>query len=208
MHPYRLQSSALPATPADLETFARLWRRSALLLPLALYLETDGADQLGERAALASALSRFLGRANALVFIDAREPWRGLPEGSYSVDVAKPSAAEQKAAWAAALGPDAGESPARLAGQFSLNIDTIREIAAEEGRAAPPGTVDHHDRLWDACLVRTRPRLDDAGAAHRAEGDLGRPRPAAEPRRHCCARSPTRSRSATASTRTGASRER
>ena len=160
VHPYRLQSSALPATPADLETFARLWRRSALLLPLALYLETDGADQLGERAALASALSRFLGRANALVFIDAREPWRGLPEGSYSVDVAKPSAAEQKAAWAATLGPEAGESPARLAGQFSLNTDTIREIAAEEGRAAPPGTVDHHDRLWDACLVRTRPSLE------------------------------------------------
>jgi hypothetical protein len=160
VHLHRLQSSALPATPGDLETFARLWRRSALLLPLALYLETDGADRSGERAAPPSALARFLGRANALVFIDAREPWAGLPEGSYSVDVAKPDAAEQKAAWAAALGPEAGESPGRLAGQFSLNIDAIREIAAEESNAAPPGTTDRHDRLWDACLARSRPSLE------------------------------------------------
>jgi hypothetical protein len=156
VHPYKLQASALPSAPADLETFARLWRRAALLLPLALYLETDAPDQLGERAANTSAVARFLGRANALVFVDAREPWHGLPEGSFSVDVARPSAAEQKAAWATTLGPEAGESPARLTGQFSLNIDTIREIAAEAGGTTP---VDH-DRLWDACLAGTRPSLE------------------------------------------------
>jgi hypothetical protein len=158
-HPFRLQWSGLPTTPADLENFARLWRRAALLLPLALYLETDGADPQGERAVTASAISRFLGRANSLALVDAREPWLGLPENSLLVDVAKPDSAEQKTAWTAALGPDAGESPALLAGQFRLNLDTIREIAAGSQARLTSGPIDHA-RLWDACLARTRPSLE------------------------------------------------
>jgi ATPase family protein associated with various cellular activities (AAA)/winged helix domain-containing protein len=158
-NPYRLQLSALPGTPADLETFARLWRRAAMLLPVALYLETDAPEHQGERTTHVATVSRFLGRANAPVFVEAREPWPGLPEGSFSVDVAKPTTAEQKRAWEAALGPDAGESPALLAGQFSLNLGTIREIAAQTSAAAPPGATDH-TRLWDAVLARTRPSLE------------------------------------------------
>src|SRR5262249_6765045 len=59
----------------------------------------------------------------------------------------------------ATLGPDAGESPALLAGQFSLNLGTIREIASEARVAAPSGATDH-DRLWGAVLARTRPTLE------------------------------------------------
>lgn len=158
-HPYRLQWSLLPTTPADLETFARLWQRASLLMPVALYLDTEGADGHGERPAPAPAISRFLGRANALVIVDAREPWPGLPENTLSVDVAKPTAAEQKAAWTAVLGPDSGPSPALLAGQFRLNLDAIHQIAAEGRAGTPHGPIDH-TLLWDACLARTRPSLD------------------------------------------------
>ncbi|TSD83955.1 ATP-binding protein [Mycobacterium sp. KBS0706] len=158
-HPYRIHAGALPSAPADLETFARLWQRAGRLLPLALYVETDGLDQAGQRGASASAMSRFLGHANALVFVDTVEPWHGLPDGSLSIDVAKPTPAEQKTAWAAALGAEAGDSPARLAGQFSLNLNVIREIAAESRDPAASGAVDH-DRLWNAALVRTRPTLE------------------------------------------------
>jgi hypothetical protein len=156
-HPYRMHASALPSAPADLETFARLWQRAARLQPLALHVETDGLDQAGQRGANASVLARFLGRVNALVFVETAEPWQGLPDGSLSIDVAKPTPAEQKAAWAAALGAEAGDAPARLAGQFSLNLDAIREIAGES--RDPTGAVDH-DRLWDAVLARTRPTLE------------------------------------------------
>ncbi|MGK9169297.1 ATP-binding protein [Inquilinus limosus] len=159
VHPYRIHASALPSSPADLETFTRLWRRAGRLLPLALYVETDGFDQAGQRGAAATTLLRFLGRADALVFVDAGEPWHGLPDGSLSVDVAKPTPAEQKAAWTAALGAEAGDSPARLAGQFSLNIDTIREIA-EESRGPDAADAIDHDRLWHAVLARTRPTLE------------------------------------------------
>jgi ATP-dependent 26S proteasome regulatory subunit len=160
VQPYRLQLGVLPGAPADLETFARLWRRAAMLLPVALYLETDAAEHQGERTTHMATVSRFLGRANALVIVEAREPWPGLPERSFSVDVAKPTTAEQKAAWERALGPDgAGESPALLVGQFSLNLGAIREIAAETSVAAQSTATDH-DRLWDAVLTRTRPTLE------------------------------------------------
>src|SRR5262245_6500832 len=158
-HPYQLQLSALPGTPADLETFERLWRRTTMLLPVALYLETDAADHQGERMTHMATVSRFLGRAHTLILVEAREPWPGLPARRFSVDVAKPTTAEQKAAWEATLGPDAGESPALLAGQFSLNLGTIREIASEARVAAPSGATDH-DRLWGAVLARTRPTLE------------------------------------------------
>lgn len=154
---YRLQAGALPAAPGDLESFARLWRRAARLLPVALYLETEGPDPAGPRGTAASAVRRFLSRADMLAFLDTAEPWHGLPGGMLSVDVAKPTPTEQKAAWAAALGAEAGDSPARLAGQFSLTLETIHEIAGESRGAT--GTVDR-DRLWDAALVRTRPALE------------------------------------------------
>lgn len=159
VQPYRLQLSVLPGAPADLETFARLWRRAALLLPVALYVETDAAEHQGERAPHVATVSRLLSRANAPVIVEAREPWPGLPERSLSVDVAKPTTAEQKAAWETALGPDAGESPALLAGQFSLNLGAIREVAAD-ARVAGESAAPDHDRLWDGVLARTRPPLE------------------------------------------------
>ncbi|WP_395680383.1 ATP-binding protein [Inquilinus sp.] len=159
IQPYRMSAAALPSASADLETFARLWQRAGRLLPLALYVETDGLDQAGQRGAANPALPRFLGRANALVFVDTAEPWHGLSDGGLTIDVAKPTPAEQKAAWAAVLGAEAGDSPARLAGQFSLNLNAIRDIAAESRDPAAPGAVDH-DRLWTAALIRTRPTLE------------------------------------------------
>ncbi|HET8631261.1 MAG TPA: hypothetical protein VFL91_27900, partial [Thermomicrobiales bacterium] len=39
LHLYRLPAEALPATPGELESFARLWQRECVLLPIALYLD-------------------------------------------------------------------------------------------------------------------------------------------------------------------------
>ncbi len=148
-----------PPPPPTSETFARLWQRAARLQPLALHVETDGLDQAGQRGASASVLARFLGRVNALVFVDTAEPGRAA--GRQPVDRRRrsPRRPSRRAAWAAALGADAGDSPARLAGQFSLNLDAIREIAGENRDPAASGAVDR-DRLWTAALVRTRPTLE------------------------------------------------
>ena len=75
-----------------------------------------------------------------------------------TVDVAKPSAAEQRAAWLAAVGDEGAQVAPDFAAQFNLNLDAIDEIA----RAAhtQSGDTPLPDRLWDACLAATRPRLD------------------------------------------------
>jgi hypothetical protein len=157
----RLPVSNLPAHPAELETVARLWQRETQLLPLALYLDAhEGLEPAaageGERVALDRLLSHDLG----LVLLDTREVQPGLGVASLPIDVARPTAAEQLQAWTQALGSDAGQSPARLAGQFNLNLPTIHQLA--QAVLAEPVTegASLHDRVWQACLLRTRPRLD------------------------------------------------
>jgi hypothetical protein len=153
---YRLQPGLLPQQPADLESFARLWQRESLLLPAALYME---APQGEGDAARTQAIQLLLSRLNALVFLDIQEVSPALVATSMTVEVGKPSAAEQRAAWSEALGDAAGESPAVLAGSFDLGLPSIREIAGNV-LASNPKPREVQDRLWNGALAATRPRLD------------------------------------------------
>jgi SpoVK/Ycf46/Vps4 family AAA+-type ATPase len=75
------------------------------------------------------------------------------------LDIDKPTPAEQSDAWREALGAEADDLPARLTGQFNLNLPTIQQIAQTTvNQPGPDGELSA--RLWDACLARTRPRLD------------------------------------------------
>jgi hypothetical protein len=144
---HRLNTEVLPLAPPELEMLARLWERESRLLPLVLYLDAEdlGATEM-ERS---GALSRFLSRSEGLFFVGIREFTPRLGRGPQVIDVAKPTSAEQQSAWAAALGPSAADSPARLAGQFSLNMTSI-EISLDWRRPRqrmirsrwlmPPGT--------------------------------------------------------------------
>jgi hypothetical protein len=157
---YRLPAALLPAQAIETETLARLWQRECLLLPVALYVDAIGADMEAAQAGQGSAVSRLMARMGGVIFLDTRDVWPGLAQGSVQVDVAKPTPAEQEAEWAAALGQAAGESPAKLAGQFNLGQSAILQIAREA--LAEPGSDPSalYDRLWEACLETTRPRLD------------------------------------------------
>jgi ATPase family associated with various cellular activities (AAA) len=155
---YRLGIDALPSTSAELETLARLWQRESALLPIALYLEAENADRTLPEGA--GSLRRFLGRETGLVFIGVRDTPLQLDRANLTADVAKPNAAEQRAAWRAILQEDGDETEAdgnaqRLAGQFDLNL---REI----GQAARAGCSSQsaEQKLWRACRELTRPRLD------------------------------------------------
>ncbi len=158
--PYRLPAELLPAHAAELETLARLWRRESLLMPLALYLDAHELDGEASTSGPASPLDRFLARSGGLILLDVRDVRPSPGQTTFTLDVAKPTPAEQQAAWAEALGAASPESPALLAGQFNLGLPAIREIArsalaepSKDGGAA-------RDLLWDACLARTRPGLD------------------------------------------------
>jgi len=160
LHLYRLPAALLPAQPADVETLARLWQREGLFLPLALYVDT--VAQVGDSASpgTASPVTQLLDRLDGATFLAVREPWSGLRKATFSVDVDKPTTAEQAAAWSSALGLAAPDSPARLAAQFSLGFNTIKQVAHDALADSAGNPASLHDRLWDACLASTRPQLD------------------------------------------------
>jgi len=162
---YRLPVELLPSASADLETLARLWHRESLLLPLALYLDAQELD--GAAPERFGSLNRFLARSHGVFFLGTRELVPRLAgRNPIALDVAKPTSAEQQAAWSAALGSSAPESPALLAAQFNLNFPSIQQLAAFARMEAsgPADSAPSADALpeilWDACCASERPRLD------------------------------------------------
>ena len=156
---YRLSAELLPTAAGELETLARLWQRECLLLPLALYLDAHETEKDWPT------LQRFLARTDGLIFLDTRENWPGLNRDALVLQVAKPSQAEQRAAWSSVLIPPplaanetTATAAATLAAQFNFSLSDIQRIArmvklAQQGQtpSAP---------LWQACLQTARPRLD------------------------------------------------
>ncbi len=167
---YRLNAEMLPSAPSELEMLARLWQRESRLMPLALYF--DAEDLGGTDMERSGPLSRFLSRSDGVFFIGVREFNSRIGRATQAVDVSKPLPSEQQAAWKSALGDQAGDTPARLAAQFSLNLPGIESLA---GQAHATATGDHAptlaDAVWDACRSSERPRLDTL--AQRLEPKVG-----------------------------------
>jgi len=159
---FRLPGELLPSNAGDLETLARLWHRESTLLPLALYVDAAETEDGGGQTEDNRQLSRFVARCGTLVLLDTREPRPGLGLNAPSFGVDRPTPMEQQAAWKEALAEEAGDNPDRLAGQFNLNLPAIRRIASAAlagiQKDEPHSAIA--ERLWEACLSRTRPRLD------------------------------------------------
>ena len=147
----KLPADVLPAAPAETETLARLWQRECALLPLALYLEAP------DTAGALAPINRFLGRTGGVIFLDTRDAVAGLAHETLAFDVAKPTHQEQRDAWRQVLGAEREKQANLLAAQFNFSLADVRRAArvarAEEGPAA-------EQRLWQACLMASRPRLD------------------------------------------------
>jgi hypothetical protein len=165
---YRLAAELLPAAVAEQETLLRLWQRESQLLPLALYLD---AAEVERGDATATWVRRFLARSSGLVFVDAREPWAGTAAQALSVDVAKPSAVEQRALWQRLLGDAAGAQPQQLASHFDFNLGRIEQIAHGALAAAEGKPAALAQALWQGALAHTRPALDEL--AQRIEPKAG-----------------------------------
>jgi len=154
---FRLPTSRLHSAAADVETFARLWERETLLLPVALYLDAADGGGDGHADASSDVVEQLLARSGGVVFLDGTEVGTGAGRPLLALEVARPTTAEQRAAWAAALGPGEGDAPARMAGQFNLDVPAIRQLAT----AVPDDPGGRRaELLWDACVRRSRPRLD------------------------------------------------
>ncbi len=108
-----------------------------------------------------------------LAFLDTREPWP-LDRATLPVDIAKPTPAEQRALWNAALGADHAAAADRPAVHFDFGANAIRAAA---GAALALAQGDAHALpalLWTQCIAGARPVLDQLVPAGRSEGALGR----------------------------------
>ncbi len=165
---YRLPVEAFAIQGEELGTLLRLLQREFVLhnisnrWPFVLYLDAQEIDHgTGTSDSLiAASLKRFLTQYSGIVFFGTREIRPDLGPTVVSVEVDKPTPAEQQAAWADALTDSTSESPALLGSQFNLNIATIRQIADAATSISTVAAEDRHEQLWDACLANTQPRLD------------------------------------------------
>ena len=160
---YRVNADALPTQTADHETFVRLWQRESALLPIALYVDAAQVERSGNPHA--SAIHRLFSRRPGVVFLDTRDSWPELGRDSISLDVTKPTPAEQHAVWTAALGEAGGDNPARLSGQFNLNAAEIRGLAADALAASADDPDALGAVLWEMCVSQSRPILDQLAHA-------------------------------------------
>jgi hypothetical protein len=157
LHLYRMPSDLLPAKAVDLDDLVRLWGRETFLLPICLYFDSI-EDIAGSGNEGRESLNRFLARSQGIFFLDTKDLLPGL-SNSWAFDVLKPTALEQEEAWADSLGADGGESPGLLAGQFNLDLAMIKRIITNV-LAENDNERSLHERLWESCLINTRPQLD------------------------------------------------
>lgn len=157
---YRLPIDVLPSPPSELEQLTRLLMREGVLWPFALYLDAHEVEKGSVHETHGSALHRFLARSNGIFFLDTQDRRMDTGRLSMAFDIGKPTQAEQHLAWDAVLGPRQNGTAARLAGQFNLNLPTIHQIASTTLASPAMGQRSIPQQLWEACVVDTRPRLD------------------------------------------------
>ena len=117
-----------------------------------------------ELAARVAGCSR---RISGPVFLETRDAWPQLGRDALTIDVAKPTAAEQEQAWRSVLGADAGEhARAHRRAVHPQSSGHPADRPARCGRRAG----DPAASVWEALRPRVAPAPRLARAADRARG--------------------------------------
>lgn len=152
----RFPVETLPMQTAEVETLLRLWARERQLLPIAVYLDAHGMDVPAAHST--AAVQRLIKGCGGIVIIATRDIRPDL--GGWTLEISRPTAIEQQMAWRAALGSNANDMGARLAGQFSLDLPSIHQIVRIELAETAAQSGNLPQRVWQACLLKTTPSLD------------------------------------------------
>ena len=152
----------LPLACADRDVVARLWERETVLGRRALLLEDEDTTPESCRALL-----RFLETTQGFFVVSGREPLHLRQRRVVRIDVDRPSVAEQKATWLAALGTAAealnGQLD-RVATHFTLSPTAIRDASAGRCTGAAPAPSQLGTFVWRpvGCTAATsRPGSSD-----------------------------------------------
>jgi AAA+ superfamily predicted ATPase len=154
-----LRHSDIPASAAERESLARLWEREAMLSNSALLVDADETDV----ADCTRTLLPFLENVHGILLVSRHEPLRAWRRLIVRFNVRKPSSTEQKALWQDALGEEFHQLNGQVenvVAQFSLGPSGIRAACAEFGLHASD-EKNLGAKLWEACRVQSRTRLDD-----------------------------------------------
>jgi ATPase family associated with various cellular activities (AAA) len=161
-----LAADLIPAGAAELDTLVRLCEREAVLGAILLLVECDeprsgSSDSSADSMRLRN-VGRLVDRIGPPVMVSDRERRLVLQRPCVTIDVARPTRAEQRAAWEAVLGPAVSDVAEALTAQFRLPLPAIRSAAAEAAvHLGNPGNGVVGHAAWDSCRAQSRHRLDD-----------------------------------------------
>jgi ATPase family protein associated with various cellular activities (AAA)/winged helix domain-containing protein len=160
--PFVLDGADLPASAAERDELMRLWERGALLSHAALLVECYDVDEAASRGVL----ERFVDHLAMPAAVAVADGARAGTRPCLTVDAAKPTQAEQRGLWRAALGDDDGFRSLngtldRVVAQFDLDAEAIEAAAGRAlGNPEAGPAVDAGRRVWDACRRSARGGLD------------------------------------------------
>src|SRR5262249_40438210 len=127
-----IPADLIPVSAGELEALVRLWEREAALGGTVLLVECDDADRAADQPR-ARRVNRLAEGVAGLVIISDRERRPLVHRPAISLDVHRPTLAEQRTAWRAALEPISDRGLAgidSIPDQFSLGLPMIRSAAA------------------------------------------------------------------------------
>jgi hypothetical protein len=156
-------ADAVPVPPGEVQALARLCERDTALTRSALLIEWGDVDPAD--SARAGAVTRFIDQTHAPLIVATRERRRLGSRATVVLDVSRPTETEQRALWRTVLEREADGLDGRLdqlVGQFSMGTEAIRTAGLEAlGCATEHDAADLGTRLWQACRMQARTRLDD-----------------------------------------------
>ena len=148
-----VRGEELPPPGPELDQFAILWGREAMLMAGGLLIQCGSGG-------LSAAARHLAERLQGLAFLACREPVR-LNRAFLRLEVNKPQPSEQKRLWQRALGAAAASLNGILddvAEQFRLSARMIFSTGSPLAAAKEP--IRSED-LWNACRSLARPKLED-----------------------------------------------
>jgi ATPase family associated with various cellular activities (AAA) len=156
-----LSANTLPVNTHESESLRRLCEREAMLVASALYLD---CDEIEPEAGQQAVIRRWIETTRCPLIVSNRERRSTGERSSLSLEVGKPTAAEQRELWQTALGPAADQLNGHveaLVSHFSLDSWVINQVALEALRSEVPSADELGRILWKACGTQAYPSLGD-----------------------------------------------
>ncbi|MEO1741891.1 MAG: ATP-binding protein [Cyanobacteria bacterium J06629_9] len=151
-----LPVEALPSDWQQLRMLQTLCEREYSLSGTAILLSYEGTVTGGKERQ--GAISNFIDTVNLPLMIATPDRQRQRQRPIISLEISRPTTAEQRQLWHMGLDADLAVPPDQvtaLVSQFNLSPSNIQSVCLQGQAAADPGL------LWTLCRQQARPRLDE-----------------------------------------------